>query len=189
MSAARKLFQLGKWVQYWNDFRTAREEPPGRLRQLLFVEASLNLTIDVMIDAATLDRIGVLSPSARGLRPNRLPSGFELWADRLDMVRAAASIGAASIRRSRLLDPPVASAGAAKNGASAPSAEDAARREQISKQRVALLKNFCDLSNKADASGVVVPGERLAALAGLVASLLSARKLVQKAAAERDKVH
>ena len=158
-SAVRRLVTFLRWVKYSDSFVEAAATPALPLRCVLYAEASLNVTVDTMQDAVTLDQLGLLGQL-------RLPDAFGMSFERitalLDALLAAVGTAAALLKL------------------------HAAAYTQRCKQRLELLGYVGDLLKNiqnADLSvGGVAPGETLAAVGGLTAAMLSARKVRLKLA-------
>lgn len=151
-SACRRLVTFLRWVKYADNFTEAAATPPGPLQSLLYAEASLNVTVDAMQDAVTLEQLGVLGRW-------RLPAGFERLAELLDALLAAIGTAAAVLKLR------------------------AASSTQAFQKRLELLGYVGDLlKNVQNAELSVAPGATLAAVGGLTAASLSARKIRLKLA-------
>ena len=175
VSSARRLITFLRWVKYFDDFVAARGMRSTPLRGLQYAEASLNLTIDMMADVITLDKLGLLLGA-------RLPKlgrwTFEEVVNKLDVLLATVGIAAsvinlrtalATLRYSEEQIEPAADTKAAPKAASG-----------LSKQKIALLKYVSDFIKAVDAAGMhghLAPGERLGALGGIVGAFISAGKL------------
>ena len=160
LSAARRIMCFLRLVKYADDVREANVTYEQPLRGLLYAEAALNVTVDGMNDIITLQQLGLLG----SLRLPGLSSSwtFQRIADALDTALAA--VGTAI--------------GLLKLQAAAASAS------VFTKQRVALIAYVGSLlknMHAADLNGFPLgPGDRLAALGGMISAAISANKQLQK---------
>lgn len=188
IGAARRLICLLRWVRYYEDYVSARDEPMPALRAIVRTEAALNFVVDGLQDLVTLQQLGLLGPLGK-----RLPPRLAQVADTIDSANLSLGMLGAALRLQRTLAAAPASAEhphgngggvTLSNGAGAGS-RSASERQKVVRSQLALLKYGCDLLKAVDASGVGgshLPGAQLGALGGLVSSVLSSHKLAEKLA-------
>lgn len=158
-SACRRLVTFLRWVKYSDNFIEAAATPAKPLRGLLYAEASLNVTVDCMCDVITLKQLGLLG---RVRLPAVLGMSFERLTDVLDALLAAIGVTAAILKLR-----------------AAAASQTLTRRLELVGYIGDLLKN---VHNAELDFGGVVPGATLAAVGGLTAAALSARKIKLKLA-------
>ena len=158
-SSCRRLVTFLRWVRYSDNFIEASTTTAEPLRSLLYAEAALNVTVDAMQDVVTIDKLGLLGTvRLRGA----FGVSFERLAETLDALLAAVGV-AVGVARLR----------------AAAASQQLQRRLELLGYVGDLLKNV----HNAELSVVgLAPGETLAAMGGLAAASLSARKLRNKLA-------
>ena len=158
-SSCRRLVTFLRWVRYSDNFIEASTTTAEPLRSLLYAEATLNVTVDAMQDVVTIDKLGLLGTvRLRGA----FGVSFERLAETLDALLAAVGV-AVGVARLR----------------AAAASQQLQRRLELLGYVGDLLKNV----HNAELSVVgLAPGETLAAMGGLAAASLSARKLRNKLA-------
>ena len=153
-AAARRLMKLLGWVKFFKNF-TAAENEAGAMRPLLYAQASLALTVDVMRDAVTLEKLQLAT----------LPGLSRRWTfarlnEFVDACLAAVGITIAAIRL-----------------------RAAVAEGELTALRTSLFKSLCHLGKAADAGKLGGgPGDKIGALSGLLNTLLAARELKKKLA-------
>ena len=152
VSSCRRLVTFLRCVKYSANFEEAAETTAEPLRGLLYAEATLNVTVDSMQDVVTLEKLGLV-------RLPRWLSGFEKLAEVLDAVLAAVGVAVGVLRLQ---------------------AASAAKQLPHKLQLIGYVGDL--LKNVHAAHPSIGPGETLAALGGLAAASLSARKIRLKVA-------
>ena len=165
VSSCRRLVTFLRCVKYADSFREAEATAEQPLRGLLYAEATLNVTVDTMCDVVTLEKLGLLG---RLRLPGAFGMSWEKVAEVLDALLAAIGSAAAALKLQALY---------AANSAS--SKLDPARLALVG-YIGDLLKNIHSAGADDHMLGVVDPGPLLAAIGGLTAASLSARKIKLK---------
>ena len=135
LSSVRRLIKLLRWVKYGQDYLDAQREPKEPMRRLLLFEFGLNLSVDVMQDAVTLEKVGAIPKGV-------IPKWLEKLADRLDLLLCVVDVVLASVKVSRLQDfVEDCRRGAGEGKAPAPESE---ARRKLALQKAALVRYVCD---------------------------------------------
>ena len=161
LSAARRIMTFLRLVKYADDVREARTTHEQPLRTLLYLETALNVTVDAMNDLITLHDLGLLGRL-------QLPSLGSSWSFE---------------RVTNALDSALAAVGTAIGLVKLQAA--AASSTIFTKQRIALIAYVGGLLKNLNAAKLntiplLGPGDRVAALGGMISAAISANKQVQK---------
>ena len=157
-AAARRLIKFLGWVKLIDGFAAA-SKASGALRQMLYAHVSLSIIVDVMRDAVTLDKLGLLITGLPGLRG----WNFARLNEAVDALLATLAIAVGALRLH------------------AATVDDQARALRLS-----VFKSVCHLGKACDAGKLGGgPGDRIGALCGLLNSLMTVRDLRTKLTSRR----